>query len=331
MGTEALITSIVRQVTVLIAQLATAGGVRAPLAQIADQVFVDLARELETQGVGRKVSADMFGMALRAYQRKLRRLEGAGGNGTRSLWAEVLELLETHGTSSRQEVLARFREDDGPLVRAVLHDLSGSGLIVAEGPAEQARYRLANEEELARSRDEGALDGLLTMLAYREGPASAEALASGAGVDAETAAQHLERLVTGGHLKRGDGGYYTEDFSVPLGEARGWEAAVLDHVQACVRTIGQRLGAGGQVPVGSEAVGGSTYSFDVWDGHPLADEVEASLQRFRQEHTRLRERVDAYNAEHGRPGSYRQVVVYGGQCALPRELEGDTRDDEDRP
>jgi hypothetical protein len=48
---QVLIESIVRQVTVLIAQLATAGGVRAPLAQIANQVFVQLASELDAQGV----------------------------------------------------------------------------------------------------------------------------------------------------------------------------------------------------------------------------------------------------------------------------------------
>ena len=34
--------------------------VRAPLAHVANQVFLDLANELEAQGVSRKVSADMF-------------------------------------------------------------------------------------------------------------------------------------------------------------------------------------------------------------------------------------------------------------------------------
>jgi hypothetical protein len=77
MNITVLIDSIVRQVTVLIAQLATAGGTRSPVAHLANQVFVQLARELESQGVSRKVSADMFGMALRAYVRKLRRLSDA--------------------------------------------------------------------------------------------------------------------------------------------------------------------------------------------------------------------------------------------------------------
>src|SRR5262245_33808399 len=61
-NTHLLIDSIVQQTMVFIAQLATAGGVRAPLAHVADQVFLDLTRELQNQGVTKKVIADMFGM-----------------------------------------------------------------------------------------------------------------------------------------------------------------------------------------------------------------------------------------------------------------------------
>jgi hypothetical protein len=56
MNVQLLIDSVVRQTTVLIAELATSGGLRAPLAHVADQVSLDLASELERQGVSRKVS-----------------------------------------------------------------------------------------------------------------------------------------------------------------------------------------------------------------------------------------------------------------------------------
>jgi hypothetical protein len=75
MNVRLLIDGIVHQTTVLLAQLSTAAGVRAPLAHVADQVFLDLSREIESQGIGRKVVADMFGMALRAYQKKVQRLD----------------------------------------------------------------------------------------------------------------------------------------------------------------------------------------------------------------------------------------------------------------
>ena len=48
------------QTTILLAQLATAAGIRAPLAHVADEVFLSLATELEQQGVRKKVAADMF-------------------------------------------------------------------------------------------------------------------------------------------------------------------------------------------------------------------------------------------------------------------------------
>ena len=74
MNVRLLVDGIVRQTTILIAQLSTTAGVRAPLAHVADQVFLDLAREIEGQGVSRKVVADMFGLAIRSYQKKVRRL-----------------------------------------------------------------------------------------------------------------------------------------------------------------------------------------------------------------------------------------------------------------
>jgi hypothetical protein len=74
MNVKLLIDAIVRQTMVLIAQLATSGGARAPLAHVAGQVFLELVRELEAQGVSRKIGADMFGLGLRSYQRKINRL-----------------------------------------------------------------------------------------------------------------------------------------------------------------------------------------------------------------------------------------------------------------
>jgi hypothetical protein len=47
---------------VLIAQLATTAGARAPLAHTANRVFLDLTRELKQQGLGSKVISDMFGL-----------------------------------------------------------------------------------------------------------------------------------------------------------------------------------------------------------------------------------------------------------------------------
>ena len=80
-----LIDAIVRQTMVLIAQLATTSGSRAPLARVANQVFRDLLDGLQTRGLGRRVIADMFGPALRCYHAKVRRLSESRTERGRSL------------------------------------------------------------------------------------------------------------------------------------------------------------------------------------------------------------------------------------------------------
>src|SRR5262252_3264697 len=128
MNPRILIDGIVRQTTVLIAQLATSGGLRAPLAHVAGQVFLELAKELESQGVTKKVSADMFGMALRTYQRRTHRFSQSLTDRGRSLWEAVVEFIQREGPVTRDEILTRFRHDDGTSVRGVLRDLTEAGV-----------------------------------------------------------------------------------------------------------------------------------------------------------------------------------------------------------
>jgi hypothetical protein len=193
------------------------------------------------------------------------------------------------------------------------------------GHGSQRDYWAVSEQELAQrwpAASEQGLDELLWAIVYRSGPIETQALASRLSLDETRLQGRLDGLVSSGRLMRASDSYEARDFSVPLNAAAGWEAAVFDHVQAMVQTICQRLSSGAAVPGGSESVGGSTYSFDVWDEHPMAAEVQAALARFRAEHTALRERVEAFNREHELPARYRQVVVYGGQCLLERENGG---------
>jgi hypothetical protein len=45
------------------------------------------------------------------------------------------------------------------------------------------------------------------------------------------------------------------------------------------------------------------------------------LARFREQHGELYERIKQYNAQHGVPKEYNQVVVYGGQCIVAQEKD----------
>ena len=141
MDTRVLIDAIVKQTTVLIGSLSTAAGIRAPLAHVADQVFLDLAREIEAQGVGRKVAADMFGLALRTYQRKVQRLSESVSERNRSLWEAVFQFVVENEQVSRQQVEERFQQDPPEDVAAVLNDLVRNGLVFAAGHGRNALYR----------------------------------------------------------------------------------------------------------------------------------------------------------------------------------------------
>jgi hypothetical protein len=104
------------------------------------------------------------------------------------------------------------------------------------------------------------------------------------------------------------------------GSSEGWEAGMLDHFQAVVKTLCARLrGSADDDP--SPDVGGSTYSMRVWGGHPMEAEVRGLLSAFRRKHTELRKRVQEYNEHHPPPEHYDEVVVYGGQCVLARDRQ----------
>ena len=102
---------------------------------------------------------------------------------------------------------------------------------------------------------------------------------------------------------------------IPLGAPVGWEAAVFDHFKALVTTILGRLREN-RAATQEDLVGGSTYTIDVWPGHPLADEAYATLSRVRAMLSDLRGRVAEFNEAHGVPENHTRVVMYTGQCLI---------------
>lgn len=322
MTIELLIQAIVRQTTILIAQLATSRGARAPLAQVANQVFIELVRELERQGVSRKVSADMFGLGLRTYRRKIQRMTESVTVRGRSLWEVVLEHIREHALVTRLELLLRFASDDEAQVRAVLHDLCESQLVFSSGTGSSTSYRLASEAELAsmkhKQSSEGA-DELLLALMFREGALSVAEIAAKAQAELAETEAALARLVTAGRVERrheqAEPRYETKQLVIPLGAPVGWEAAVFDHFKALVTTILSRLRENRSAAL-QDQIGGSTYTIDVWDGHPLADEVVGVLGRLRASLSELRARVSEHNATCPLPDQHRRVVIYVGQSLI---------------
>jgi hypothetical protein len=129
--------------------------------------------------------------------------------------------------------------------------------------------------------------------------------------------QALSDLVEQGRAQRIQSGeqvqFESHSFDVPLGSSQGWEAAVLDHFQAMIRAITCKLQAGPPALGEQDTVGGSTWSLDVWRGHPLEQEAKSTLTRMRHDIESLRERIDQHNARHAPPQELDRVIAYVGQ------------------
>jgi hypothetical protein len=300
-----LIDGMVRQMMVTIGQIATTGGVRTPLAHVANEVFLSLAKELESQGVGRKIIADMFGLTLRAYHIKVRRIGESRTVGGRSLWTAIHGFIAERESVPRVEVQRRFARDEASSVAGILNDLVKSGLIFRSGEGKATVYRTATSDDLAKSSGT-SIDSFVWMEVHRRGALSLDALE-----------QALERLTRAGSVQRAeldDGAQYTSpQLLIPLDDPEGWEAAVLDHFQTVATTIGVKAQRLPHRSAAADRTGGSTFHFDLSDEHPLRDEVLSLLRRFREEASDLRKRVEEQFEPSDHP--YR-VSLYVGQVVI---------------
>jgi hypothetical protein len=331
-----LIHSVIEETMILVAHLATAGGVRAPLAHVANQVFADLSEQLAAQGVKKTVIADMFGMALSTYHRRVRAAGESTTEAGRSVWEAVVDFIRANEPASGAAVLGRFARDDAAVVASVLKDLTDSGIVYRAGKGGSAVYRTANPSDFAGV-DGGAralaIRNIVWFTVVRRGPMDLAAIARETREPTEACRAHVDALVAASMIEARTSGarteYRSKRFDVPVGQSEGWEAAVLDHFQAVVTAICVKLRLGESRSSESDAVGGSTYTLDVWRGHPFENEARRTLAKLREAVSELRERIDHYNSAHARPGedSDREVTVYVGQFVKTNDAEQEDRDE----
>jgi len=323
MDAKLLIDAIVRQTTVLIAQLSTAAGIRAPLAHVADQVFLDLASEIEAQGVGRKVVADMFGLALRSYQKKVQRLTESATVREKTLWEAVLDFLTREGSATRERIFERFRNDPEHDVAAVLLDLVGQGLVYSTGKGKTAVYGASSDADRGRVVQHGRHETVVAMvwLALYRRPSTREELSAALPVDAALVDQAVAALLAEGRARRDGERLSADTFLVPVGAEQGWEAAVFDHFSTVANAIASKVRRGASSGP-TDVVGGTTLTFEIAEGHPNEAEVYGLLARVRKDVNDLWARVEQRNQKHPVDERHKvKVSFYFGQNVLGADTD----------
>jgi len=320
-----LMDGVVRQTTVLLAQLSTTAGARSPLAHVADQVFVELAREIESQGVRRQVVADMFGMALRSYQKKMRRLTESASVSEQTLWQAVLNLVERE-QPTRGRVLERFQFDGEREVAAVLKDLLRSGLVSVTGSGDEAVYAVTSDgvrDKVQRRQDIDSVANLAWLLIFRREVEARTELAARLGVDESLALAALDELVRSGRVSELEGRLISSNVVLPLGAEQGWETAILDHFRTVSVAIATKIRTGFGGAKADDRIGGSTFTFTVTPGHPHEREVNELLKRTRLQAQALWDKVAAHNQEQPPdPEQSTRVSFYVGQVVDLNDDEG---------
>ena len=324
MDTPLLIDAIVRQTMVLIAQLSTANGRRSPLSHVADRVFLDLVAELERQRLGKKVIADMFGLALRSYQQKVQRLGESATDGGQTLWSAVMHYLRERSVTTKADVLRRFSRDDEGSVRGILTDLVENGLVFQSGKGDAAIYRVTSEDDWGKAEVNGEGRALAAwLLLYREGTMRAEQIAERLRLETGAAASLLEPLLSDGRVRiellEGVPHYATTSCVIALGEPSGFEAGIIDHFRAVSSALSAKVKSGARSSSKDDATGGSTFTFELEPGHALESEIRGTLGRLRQELIALWDRVAAENARKPLGESSYRVTTYVGQFVETEE------------
>jgi hypothetical protein len=314
-----LIEGIVRQTTVLLAQISTSSGIRAPLARVADQVFFNLTQEIEAQGVTKAVVADMFGIALRTYQKKIRRMEQSATDSGRTLWEAVYAFI-CESTRTRQRVFQRFHQDGEREVAAVLSDLVASGLVFVTGAGESLAYGANGEHTRAFVQSAANVETLANVvwlqLFQKQATTRAELLTT-LGVAPALLTSAIQELLDTGRVVEADDQLEASNVVITPGGS-GKEAAMLDHFRAVARVMAAKAKVG---PVDT-TTGGATFVFSIFDGHPHAERVRALFSEHARAVRELWQQVADYNRSIAlERENADQITFYLGQVNELRDAE----------
>jgi len=319
MNQALLLDGIVRETARLVATLATTGHSSVSVGHLADLFFITLADDLlDHQGRSQKVVADLFQLPLRTFRYRLKTMRESATQRGQTLWRVVFDHVRSAGPVSQVDVEQRFAREDQKVLWSILRDMVDSGLVFQSGSGRHRRYLAVGEPRFDPEESDEADAHMLWVAVYTHPRSTAAELAdaigaAGSAVQTARLDAALARLLDEGRVVMidddtdGDPRYESAGFDLQPDPPEGPFAAAYDHFRAVVSTLRARITGDAD----RDRCGGSTFRFEVWDGHPSAPEVDGMLVALRRQMGDLIERVDAIAPP---PDAVRRrTLVYFGQ------------------
>jgi len=292
---------------------------------LGDQLVVELRR----RGVPQGIIAEMFETSAESIRCWTRRWEGKleRERDLQPLSAWRLTALVRLQASRGQWIpidelrAGRCIKCYDTWFHAMIRELEDAHIL--ERSADGLRCRVAAPARLREAfpaRDVEVEAHLVWACIYRHGPVGLTELASLMDLSLPEIMNHVALLEASGRIALD-----TEDeplrwgascFEAPPGEPARWESALYDHFSAVFDAVICRLDPAAPPPW-KEATSGSTYSFDLWPGHPEEQRVRALLNTIRETVrpvvTDHRQHLDDGVVEVPSQSEIYRVVLYLGQ------------------
>lgn len=304
MSTPYFIDGVVRHASWLVAATAATHGTYLNLGHLPQLFEAELFAGLRHHGLTWRVIADLMGGSSSAvFERARRKREAHRYRGFFTRWRAVVDYIREEGGATRAEVGHRFREEPSDMMAEILRGLMRMEILAETGDRRRRRL-IVNPERAEQSLAE--MDDHLVMLAlYDAGAATHGELVERLGLekirpaiarlDASlgrlTAAAGGEEAVIQTCTDDGETVYRCERLYLKGDDTAGMYAGIYDHLQTVHRLLHHFVTA----EEGERRGWGSTYTFTIRPGNPLAAEVESRLDGLRDEMSALRERLDEGN------------------------------------
>lgn len=303
----------------LFATLASKDPLRMRFADIGRKTVRDIYEMLRRDGMSNQAIAASLDMTINGFRARVardRELFEEGPSGQPTLIERVYAFIAENGSEltavNRAAIERAFRGTPDESLRAVLHYLVESGKLSTSGRGTGKQYRLVPFEQT-----EGDDYHAAQVMLFHHGPLSIERLAESLNEPIERGQAFLKRLSEDDRVveetdEHGSTAYRVGSYHIPLGEPEGFEAALLDHVNAVFQAIGRRVRGTGAYTA-PQYTGGTTYAFDVPADDPLAEEIGGFLTEMREKMPAWLERSEAANTAADADVPRRRISIYTGQ------------------